>query len=149
MIVSVLTVLFLVSGTAFMAIATVGLIRLPDLYTRMHGITKAGTLGIILVSVSVAVHFGDLSVATRAVALIVFVLLTAPVSAHMIGRAGYLGEVALWSGTLFDQWSAGFEQLRREPAETDANARRRTETPDAPAGAGEGAAPSTESPPSP
>jgi multicomponent Na+:H+ antiporter subunit G len=115
----------------------------------MHGITKAGTLGIILVSVSVAVHFGDLSVATRAAALIVFVLLTAPVSAHMIGRAGYLGESALWSGTLFDQWSAGVGQLRREPAETDANARRRTEAADASPNAREGAAPSTESPPSP
>jgi multicomponent Na+:H+ antiporter subunit G len=125
MIVSILTVLFLLSGTAFMVIATVGLIRLPDLYTRMHAITKAGTLGIILVTVSLAVHFADLSVATRAVALVVFVLLTAPVSAHMIGRAGYLGEVALWSGTLFDQWDVSFGELRRETVETEANARRR------------------------
>jgi len=148
MILSILTVLFLLSGTAFMAIATVGLIRLPDLYTRMHGITKAGTLGIILVSISVAVHFGDLSVATRAVALIVFVLLTAPVSAHMIGRAGYLGEVALWSGTLFDQWNAGFDQLQRETVETDANARRRTQPADPSSEGQTGAAPSTDPPPS-
>lgn len=115
----------LLAGTAFMLIAAIGLIRLPDLYTRMHAITKAGTLGIGLVLVGVAVFFGELSVVTRAVAVILFVLLTAPVSAHMIGRAGYIDDVALWDGTAFDQWNATFEQLRREAMETEANARER------------------------
>jgi len=126
MISSVLTVGLLLGGTAFMVIATIGLIRLPDLYMRMHALTKAGTLGVLLVLASVAVHFGDLSVTTRSVAVILFVLLTAPVSAHMIGRAGYLGGVSMWSGTRFDRWNGDFEQLRRESAETDANARSRT-----------------------
>jgi multicomponent Na+:H+ antiporter subunit G len=126
MIPSILTVAFLVGGTAFMVIATVGLIRLPDLYTRMHAVTKAGTLGILLVMVSVAVHFGDLSVSMRSVAVILFILLTAPVSAHLLGRAGYLGESELWSGTVFDHWGAGFDQLRRESIETEANARNRS-----------------------
>lgn len=109
-----------------MLIAAIGLIRLPDLYTRMHAITKAGTLGIGLVMVGVAVSSGELGVVTRAVAVILFVLLTAPVSAHMIGRAGYLDNVSLWDGTAFDQWKATFEQLRRETAETEANARERS-----------------------
>lgn len=125
MISSVLTVGLLLGGTAFMVIATIGLLRLPDLYMRMHALTKAGTLGVLLVLTSVAVHFGDLSVTTRAVAVILFVLLTAPVSAHMIGRAGYLSDVSMWSGTRFDHWNADFEQMRRESAETDANARSR------------------------
>lgn len=122
---SLIPVVLLIGGTAFMIIAAIGLIRLPDLYTRMHAITKAGSLGVMLVLTGIAVAFGDLSVTTRAVAVILFVLLTAPVSAHMIGRAGYLGNVPLWDGTVFDQWNATFDQLRREDDVTDANARER------------------------
>ncbi|MFB6249754.1 MAG: cation:proton antiporter, partial [Salinibacter sp.] len=63
---------------------------------------------------SAAVAFGDVSVATRAVVALLFVLFTAPVSAHLIGRAGYLGNVALWEGTVFDDWKAGYDDLQRE-----------------------------------
>lgn len=110
-----------------MFVATIGLLRFPDLYTRMHAVTKAGTLGIGLILVAAAVAFGTLSLAARALVALVFVLLTAPVSAHMIGRAGYLGGVSLWDGTAFDDWGAGYEELRREGEEprTDANARAR------------------------
>lgn len=110
-----------------MSIAAIGLLRLPDLYTRMHAVTKAGTLGIGLVLVAAAVAFADLSVAARAVVALLFVLLTAPVSAHMIGRAGYLGGVPFWEGTAFDHWEAGYEELRREGEEppTEANKRAR------------------------
>lgn len=111
--------LLMIGGTAFMLIAALGLLRLPDLYTRMHAVTKAGTLGIGLVLVAAAVAFGEVSVATRALVALLFVLLTAPVSAHMIGRAGYLGNVPLWDGTAFDDWQAGYEDLRRE-GESDA-----------------------------
>ncbi len=100
-----------------MLVAAVGLLRLPDLYTRMHAVTKAGTLGIGLVLVSAAVAFADVSVATRALAAFLFVLFTAPVSAHMLGRAGYLGGVPLWGKTAFDRWGAEYEDLRREGEE--------------------------------
>ena len=107
----------MVGGTAFMLVAAIGLLRLPDLYTRMHAVTKAGTLGVGLVLISAAVAFGDVSVMTRSLVAILFVLLTAPVSAHMIGRAGYLGKVELWEGTAFDDWEGGYETLRREGEE--------------------------------
>lgn len=114
-----LATLFLLAGTAFTLIAAIGLLRLPDLYTRMHAVTKAGTLGIGLILVGAAVSFGDLSVTTRAVAVFLFVLFTAPVSAHMIGRAGYLGGVSLWGATKFDQWEADYNSMRREGMEAD------------------------------
>jgi multicomponent Na+:H+ antiporter subunit G len=119
---TILAGLLMVGGTAFMLVAAIGLLRLPDLYTRMHAVTKAGTLGIGLTLVSAAVAFGDVSVTTRALVALLFVLLTAPVSAHMLGRAGYLGGVPLWDGTAFDDWGADYETLRREgeDAMTDA-----------------------------
>jgi multicomponent Na+:H+ antiporter subunit G len=103
--------LLLLGGAAFMMVATIGALRLPDFYTRMHAITKAGTLGIGLILVGIAVFFGDLSATTRAAAVIAFVLFTAPVSAHMIGRAGYLDEVPLWQGTLVDKLRARYDDL--------------------------------------
>ena len=103
--------LLLLGGAAFMMVATIGALRLPDFYTRMHAITKAGTLGIGLILVGIAVFFGDLSATTRAAAVIAFVLFAAPVSAHMIGRAGYLDEVPLWQGTLVDKLRARYDDL--------------------------------------
>lgn len=110
----IIAAVLMLAGTGFMTVAAIGLIRLPDLYTRMHAITKAGTLGIGLLLVGVAVHMGDLSFTTRAIAVILFVLLTAPVSAHMIGRAGYLGGVSMWRGTAFDQWQQTFHEVVEE-----------------------------------
>jgi multicomponent Na+:H+ antiporter subunit G len=93
----------LLSGASFMILAAVGILRLPDLPTRMHASTKAGALGAMLIMGGVALHFGDSAVSARAVAFIVFILLTAPVAAHVIGRAGYFTGVELWKGTTKDQ----------------------------------------------
>ena len=103
--------LLLFGGGFFMLVTALGLLRLPDLYTRMHAITKAGTLGVGLVFVAVAVFFGELSVVTRALAAVAFVLLTAPVSSHMIARAAYLDNVRLWEGTLLDELEGKYHRL--------------------------------------
>lgn len=81
---------FMVIGTAFMFLGAVGLVRMPDLLTRMQTATKPPTLGVICLMVAVALYFPDFGVTIRAVAITVFVFLTAPVAAHMIGRAGYV-----------------------------------------------------------
>ena len=112
----------MVGGTLFMIIATLGTLRLPDLYTRMHAISKAGPAGAGLLLMGVAVHFGQLSFTTRAVAVFLFILLTAPVASHLIGRAGYLSGVTLWEGSRFDQWGAapGTDQPASSDASSDA-----------------------------
>jgi multicomponent Na+:H+ antiporter subunit G len=122
----ILAAFLMTGGTFLMFVAAVGLLRFPDLYTRMHAVTKAGTLGVGLMLISAAVALGGgLSVTARALVALLFVFLTAPVSAHMIGRAGYLGNVSLWEHTAFDDWDTGYEELRREGEEppSEANAR--------------------------
>lgn len=104
----------LLGGAAFMLVAAVGILRLPDFYTRMHAITKAGTLGVGLILLALAVHFAHLSAVSRAIAVFAFVLLTAPVSAHMIGRAGYLDQVPLWGGTLVDRLRDRYTEMPGE-----------------------------------
>ncbi|WP_405404924.1 monovalent cation/H(+) antiporter subunit G [Paracoccus sp. Ld10] len=85
----IIVALFVLSGGVFCFAAGMGVLRLPDLLTRMHASTKAGTLGSGLILVAVAVHFAEGTVIARAVAAILFLLMTAPVAAHLIGRAAF------------------------------------------------------------
>lgn len=99
----VISAVLLVAGANFIFIAAIGLIRMPDLFMRMSSNTKAATLGVGLILLATAVHFGNLGVTSRALATIVFLFLTAPVAAHMIGRAAYSIGVPLWKGTVIDE----------------------------------------------
>lgn len=92
----------LLLGSGLILLASIGLIRLPDLPTRMHASTKAGSLGAGLVMLATAVAMPTPDVVTRAVVVVAFLLLTAPVAAHIIGRAGYFVGVPLWEGTVKD-----------------------------------------------
>ncbi|GAB5376332.1 MAG: hypothetical protein AcusKO_27940 [Acuticoccus sp.] len=65
------------------------MVRLNDLYMRMHAASKAGTLGSGVLLVALAVYSGETSVVLRALAGVVFFLLTAPISAHLLARAAY------------------------------------------------------------
>lgn len=84
------TLVLLALGVAFILIAALGIVRMPDIFTRMHSATKAASLGAGLMLLAAAFHFGSLGVATKAGATILFIFLTAPVASHMIGRAAYL-----------------------------------------------------------
>lgn len=83
-------------GGFFCFVAGLGILRLPDVLIRMHASTKAGTLGSGLILVAVAFFFADTGTITRAVATIIFLLITAPVAAHMIGRAAFRSGTPLW-----------------------------------------------------
>ena len=74
-------------GGAFALIAALGILRLPDVLTRMHASTKAGTLASALILVAVALQFQDMGVTAKAIAAILFLMLTAPLAAHMLGRS--------------------------------------------------------------
>jgi multicomponent Na+:H+ antiporter subunit G len=93
----------LLLGAVLMLIAAIGLVRMPDLPTRMHATSKAGTLGAGMMLAGVAIHFAEAGVMARAIAAIAFIILTAPVAAHAIGRAGYAMGVPLWSRTVKDE----------------------------------------------
>ncbi|MEO0991874.1 MAG: monovalent cation/H(+) antiporter subunit G [Pseudomonadota bacterium] len=84
-------------GAAFTLIAGLGILRLPDVLIRMHASTKTGTLGVGMIMLGIILlHIGEWSVVLRAVAVVLFLLLTAPIGAHMIGRAALKTGVKLW-----------------------------------------------------
>ena len=116
-----LVALLILAGSFFALVSGIGLLRLPDLFTRMHAATKAGTLGVGLLMVALALDAGDLGVTTKSLAIIAFLLLTAPVAAHVIGRAAYFDGVPLWEGTLRDELRDRYDALTHE-AEPDDDA---------------------------
>lgn len=118
---------FILSGALLMLLASLGILRLPDLLTRMHATTKAAALGVILIMLAVGMHFAEVGVAARAFAIVVFILMTAPVAAHVIGRAGYFVGSKLWSGTVKDELRPNYDPLTHElksGMETGENAQR-------------------------
>jgi multicomponent Na+:H+ antiporter subunit G len=101
----VITACLLVVGSLFSFVAALGMLRLPDTVMRMHAATKAGTLGTGLILIAVAFFYTDLGITLRTLAAITFLLLTAPVAAHLIGRAAYHSKIRLWEKTWIDQLS--------------------------------------------
>jgi multicomponent Na+:H+ antiporter subunit G len=98
----IIVVILISLGALFVLLAAVGLLRMPDLFLRISVTTKAATLGVGMILAGMALHFLETSITTRAVAIIVFLLLTAPIGAHLIGRASYFVGVPLWKKSLRD-----------------------------------------------
>jgi len=93
----------LLLGTFFILLSAIGILKMPDLYTRMSATTKASTLGIGLVLIGTTLYWQDFGIASRSIAIILFLFLTAPVAAHIIGRAAYFGGEPLWDETRIDE----------------------------------------------
>lgn len=90
LVVDILIGLLLILGAGFCFVAAIGVQRLPDVYSRMHAASKVGTLGSGLLLLAVGFYSGEFAVAIRAIAGFTFFLLTAPVAAHLLGRAAML-----------------------------------------------------------
>jgi multicomponent Na+:H+ antiporter subunit G len=107
----IITAVLLVLGSLFAFVAALGMLRLPDTVIRMHAATKAGTLGAGLILIGEAFFYAEFGITLRALAAITFLLLTAPIAAHLIGRAAYYSGIRLWQKTWIDQlaerYSAG------------------------------------------
>jgi multicomponent Na+:H+ antiporter subunit G len=98
-----LSILLILLGASLLLLATVGVVRMPDLFTRMQTASKASTLGVACMLLAAAVHFSNVSVTSRALAAVAFFFLTAPVTAHLIARAAYSVGTPLWEDTVIDE----------------------------------------------
>lgn len=81
-------------GAAFCTLAALGILRFPDVYTRLHAASKAGPLGAGLILLSVAFASEDLAIAIRSVLGFIFLIATSPVSAHLLARAALLAGIS-------------------------------------------------------
>lgn len=116
-----LIAILLGGGTLFALVAAIGVVRFPDIYMRLSAASKASTLGASLILFGVALFFDSAAVTGKIVAIIAFTLLTAPVAAHMLGRAAYFSGEPLWGKSVLDELGAGGEWTRNK---ADASSRR-------------------------
>jgi len=87
---------FLMAGTFFFIVASFGILRMPDIYTRLHVATKAGTVGLGFLLIAVAIHFQDIAVTSRALGAVFFIFLTSPVASHLLGKAMLKKDYKFW-----------------------------------------------------
>ena len=107
-------------GAIFILLAAIGLVRMPDLYLRISVTTKAATLGIGLLLVCAGLFFKSDSITTRSLAIILFMILTAPVGAHLIGRASYFTGIKMWKNSVMDDLENKYER-RTHKLKSDEN----------------------------
>lgn len=86
-LIDVISAAALIAGAALALIAAIGVHRLPDTLARMHAATKPATLGVVLCAVGAVLQLSDLSDAAKIAVVVVLQLVSAPIGAHVLGRA--------------------------------------------------------------
>ena len=95
-----LTVALALLGAMFFLAGTVGLLRLPDFYTRAHAVAKCDTMGAGAILLALAIHVAPHPEALKLVLLLLLVLLSSPTSCHALARAAYGTGLEMRKGTV-------------------------------------------------
>lgn len=101
-------------GALAILFASIGILRMPDFYLRLSVTVKAATLGVGVLLIAAAIVFPDTEVTAKVIAIILFLILTAPVAAHMIGRTGYRSEITIWKNTWIDDLIEKYKKNDKE-----------------------------------
>jgi multicomponent Na+:H+ antiporter subunit G len=101
-------------GALYILVAAIGLVRMPDFYTRLSVTVKASTMGAGFLLVAVALNFTEFSTTTKALSVIFFLFVTAPVSGHMICRSAYFSGTKLWDKSVLDDLEGKFDPKTRD-----------------------------------
>tara|TARA_B100001105_G_scaffold12305_1_gene9048 strand:- start:334 stop:624 length:291 start_codon:yes stop_codon:yes gene_type:complete len=88
--------LVLLVGLFFIAAGVVGVLRLPDFYTRLHALGKSDTLGVALTVGALALRGGATLTSVKILLIVAFVTLANPTATHALGRAAYRAGIAPW-----------------------------------------------------
>lgn len=106
----IIGMVFIVVGLVFDFFGCLGLIRLPDIYNRLQASTKCVTLGTCGILFGLFLFKGFTAVGIKALLCILFVILTAPVSAHALARGAHKSGVKLWKGSVCDKYAEDEKQ---------------------------------------
>lgn len=97
--------IFIIVGLIFDFFGCLGLVRLPDLYNRLQAATKCVTLGTCSIMFGIFIMHGFTAVGVKAILCAMFLLLTAPVSAHAIARGAHIRGFKLWEKSVCDKYA--------------------------------------------
>jgi multicomponent Na+:H+ antiporter subunit G len=93
----VLTALLLFGGVFFLTVSSIGLLRLPDFYSRTHAVGKSETMGTILILAGLAVYNGLEASTLKILVILVFVVIASPTATHAILRAALRSNLEPWT----------------------------------------------------
>lgn len=102
---NIVGIIFIVIGLIFDFFGCLGLVRLPDVYNRLQASTKCVTLGTCSIMFGTFLILGPTGPGLKALLCIIFVILTAPVSAHAISRGAHKSGVKLWGKSVCDRYA--------------------------------------------
>jgi multicomponent Na+:H+ antiporter subunit G len=108
-VVDILTLALLFVGVFFFFVGTVGLLRLPDVFTRMQATTKCDTLGAVSILAGLALYSGDFFTGSKMLIIIVFTVVANPTATHAIAKATYLSGERPYEGTQVDEYMGEIE----------------------------------------
>lgn len=128
MIASWLTAILLLTGSVFMLLAAAGVVRLPDVVLRLQASAKASTLGLSCLILGASLQLPDLSSVIRLLSIGAFVMVTAPLSGHIVSRAALNRGASLWPGMVVNEHppsngtseaTSGGRSVRDTPADAE------------------------------
>ncbi len=99
-------------GLTFDFFGCLGLVRFPDVYTRLQASAKCITLGTCGILLGLICFKGFSAAGIKALLCLVFIILTAPVSAHALARAAYRSGVKPWAGTVIDEYAEDMDKIK-------------------------------------
>ncbi|MFS0863702.1 monovalent cation/H(+) antiporter subunit G [Fredinandcohnia sp. 179-A 10B2 NHS] len=103
-------------GSLLSILSAIGVVRLPDVYTRNHAASKSATLGVLSILLGTFLYFWVIEgyMNARVILGIVFVFMTSPVAGHLISRAAYNSKVPLWEKSGQDDLKLKEQPTKRE-----------------------------------
>ncbi|MEK6476765.1 monovalent cation/H(+) antiporter subunit G [Catalinimonas sp. 4WD22] len=102
--IEILAAICILSGVLFMMIASIGILRFPDFYIRMSVVTKASTVGLGLLLTGVGIYFNTIETIIKTISISIFIVLSSPISAHVIAKAASLIRVPFWNQTNMEDY---------------------------------------------
>lgn len=119
-IINIIVAILILSGTFLSIVTTIGLFRLPDIYSRAHAASKSATLGVMLILLGGVIYFyQDYGLDARLILGILFVFITSPVAGHLISRAAYYSGAQLWERSVRDDLKPVVEKKKKATAEAE------------------------------
>lgn len=93
---NVISAVFIIAGLFFIVVGTIGLLRLPDFYSRMHATGKCDTLGVGLTIIGLMIYNGLNFISVKLLFLVIFIFIVNPVATHTIARAAHKVGLQVW-----------------------------------------------------
>ena len=109
-----LVLFFLIIGTLFILIASIGLLKMPDVYLRMSASTIAGTFGVASMLIAVAIYFLNITITLHIIGIIIFLILTVPIGAHMLGKTSHIIGLKMWGKTVCDDLKGKYDEETKQ-----------------------------------